>query len=159
MTSVKRRIVAFVGAVLLTTTMAMGVSAVNKYKPTGSDSNGVIAGNPRTKSTTTNGNYGWMYGNYNQTKMTTNQNGKTHGYTNCYKVAKFYPWEYVSGDFELITTTEAQKQNSGTSVTVSTATITPAASWDKRSNVGYLYNYANTQIEYHYSNVVAENHI
>lgn len=40
MTSVKRRIVAFVGAALMAGTMAMGVSAANnprKYKPSGSN--------------------------------------------------------------------------------------------------------------------------
>lgn len=153
MTSIKRKIVAFIGAVLMTGTIIMSVSAAS-YKPTGSNSAGEVSGDPKIKYTTTNGNFGWMYGNVSQTKMTTNQNGKSHGYTNCYKVAKFYPWTYVHGDFELIATTNAQKENSGTSATVSTASISTSNTWDKRSNVGYLYNFVNTQIEHHYSNVV-----
>ncbi|MBR1662992.1 MAG: hypothetical protein IJ696_01540 [Ruminococcus sp.] len=161
MTSVKRRIVAFVGAALMAGTMAMGVSAANnprKYKPSGSNSEGIISGNPMKKSTTTNGIYGWMYANNNQTKMTVNQQGDYNGYDVSYKIAKFYPWRYnaSTNDFDLITIKAAQKENSGSSKTVGTSTIEPKDTWAKRSNLGYLYytNKDSYPVEFHYSNVV-----
>ena len=155
MTSVKRRIVAFVGAALMAGTMAMGVSAYTKHYPFNSIQ-GDIQGNPETVSASTNATYGSMVAYTNRTKMTTSTTGSNLGYDYHYKIARYFVFGYENGGFEEIPRSNAQKEAVGTSKAILTSIYTPNNQCVRRVQTGRIYNSGSsgsTLKEFHYCRI------
>ena len=154
MTSVKRRIVAFVGAALMAGTMAVGASAYPTYYPFNSIQ-GDIQGNPLTVSAGSVGTYSNMVANVTTTKVSSTTAGNNNGYAGSKKRAVFEVYGYSNGAFYKITDDCRSKTATTSSVSSPLVTSNDPDEWARRKQTGWLYatSTSNTVVEKHYCRI------
>ncbi len=137
MTSVKRRIVAFVGAALMAGTMFMSANAYTYIDL------GETIGNVKTytKQVKTSSSYGQMYCGVKYTSVSTTSNGQSL-YNGSWKSARYYAY-YASGNKLEVLYSEIKNGNSFTETTNSSV-VTDLDAIAYRSHNGYLHTNSNS---------------